>query len=308
MQPSHDRFFTQSKNMTYFFDICQIMIRVECPFQVNISPEMKPFLASTSQPDLVFRFLPVLKLSLPEAPIVDRGVSRYCQEPGGYSIYQCPVRSKEPYAKVSWHASEPMLLTCFYLDSGRPWITSSRAVIDLLGLETVMLHRHALLLHAAFIRSNGRGILFTAPSGTGKSTQASLWEKYMGAETLNGDRAGIRKIGDTWHAFGLPYAGSSNIYRNESAPLKALVLLRQAKENRISRISSAEAMRSIYPEITIHRWDPDFVSKALDLFLELCTDVPVYLLECLPNKAAVQTLEERLLLEEKQSAMLTDEV
>ena len=66
-------------------------------------------------------------------------------------------------------------------------------------------------------------------------------------------------------------------------------------------------MRSIYPEITIHRWDPDFVAKALDLFLELCIDVPVYLQECLPDEGAVRTLEERLLLEEKLSATLTDD-
>ena len=295
-------------NMTYFFDICQIKIQCELPFEVDILPDTKPFLTSFCKPDLIFRFLPVLKLSLPEKNVVERGISRFCTEEEGYSVYQCPIGTNEPNACVRWYTNSPEFLECEYLESCSSWLSSSRALIDLLSLESLMLRHHALLLHAALIRSNGRGILFTAPSGTGKSTQASLWEKYKGAEILNGDRAGIRKIGDTWHAFGLPYAGSSNIYRNESAPLKALVLLRQAKENRISRISSAEAMRSIYPEITIHRWDPDFVAKALDLFLELCTDVPVYLLECLPDEGAVRTLEERLLLEEKLSATLTDEV
>lgn len=289
--------------MTVFYDICKIKIQCDCPFEVYISPETEPFLTEPCQPDLVFRFKPVQKLSMPEDKTVDRGISRFCEESGGYSVYQCPIGSNTPYAKIFWHLTAPDLLTCEYLDDGENRFGSSRTIIDWLGLETVMLHRHALLLHAAFIRSDGRGILFTAPSGTGKSTQASLWEKHMGAEILNGDRAGIRKIGNTWHAFGLPYAGSSNIYRNESAPLRAVVLLRQAKENRISRISSAEAMRFIYPEVTIHRWDPGFVNQAVDLFLELCSDVPFYLLECLPDEDAVRTLEGKLLLEEKPNSL-----
>ena len=277
-------------------------IRVECPFEVNISPETEPFLDSSCQPDLSFRFLLVSDISLPEAKTTARGVCRYYNRQAGCDIFWCVTETDLPYARVCWDYHNRGELFFYYRSDAVQYLRTTKVLIDLLGLETVMLHRHALLLHAAFIRSNGRGILFTAPSGTGKSTQASLWEKHMGAETLNGDRAGIRKIGDTWHAFGLPYAGSSNIYRNESAPLKALVLLRQAKENRISRISASEAMRSIYPEVTIHRWDPGFVNQAVDLFLELCADVPIYLLECLPDEGAVRTLEERL-LSKKNSRM-----
>lgn len=284
--------------MTFFFHICKIKIRVECSFEVNISPETEPFLTSPCQPDISFRFLPVSDIALPKVKTIERGVCRYYNRHDGCDIFWCLTETNFPYAHVSWDYHTPGELFCYYLPGAVQYLRTTKALIDLLGLEAVMLHKYALLLHAAFIRSNGRGILFTAPSGTGKSTQASLWEKHMGAEILNGDRAGIRKIGDTWHAFGLPYAGSSNIYRNESAPLKALVLLRQAKENRVSRISSAEAMRFIYPEVTIHRWDPEFVDHAVNLFLELCGDVPVYLLECLPDEGAVRTLEDRLCLDE----------
>ena len=289
--------------MTLIFDICQIKIRCDLDFEVSISPDTNAFLTSPCQPALTFRFLPVSDLSFPKDKGTVRGVCRYFHWQTGYSIFWCFAGTERPYACVSGSADNPSALFCHYLPDSVKFLSTSKAVVDLLGLESLMLRHHALLLHAAFIRSNGRGILFTAPSGTGKSTQASLWEKYMGAEILNGDRAGIRKIGDTWHAFGLPYAGSSNIYRNESAPLKALVLLRQAKDNRISRISSAEAMRSIYPEITIHRWEPGFVNQAVDLFLELCTDVPFYLLECLPDEDAVRTLEGKLLLEEKPNSL-----
>lgn len=289
--------------MTFFYDICQIKIQCDCPFEVYISPETKPFLTDSCPPDVVFRFLPVTALPLPDPPGVRRGLSYFYQGQGQTRVYRCLAGESSPYACVRWDSETPDLLECTYLPQYQKLIASTRSVVDLLGIETLMLSHRALLLHAAFIRSNGRGILFTAPSGTGKSTQASLWEKHMGAEILNGDRAGVRKIGDTWHAFGLPYAGSSNIFRNESAPLRAVVLLRQAKENRIYRISSAEAMRSIYPEVTIHRWEPGFVNQAVDLFLELCSDVPFYLLECLPDEEAVRTLEGKLLLEEKPNSL-----
>lgn len=284
--------------MTYYFEFCGIKICCLLPFSITVTKESLPFISEQFLPDITIEMNPVQ--SLPKHNndgfwIVN---SYYLNKSDGYAVYFYAHRSGSPYAYVSWNKHCPQKLDCFYLAGHENLISYSQNIVDLLCLESLLLNFGSIILHSSFIRSNGRGILFTAPSGTGKSTQASLWEKYMGAEILNGDRAGIRKIGDTWHAFGLPYAGSSNIYRNESAPLKALVLLRQAKENRISRISSAEAMRSIYPEITIHRWDPDFVAKALDLFLELCTDVPVYLLECLPDEGAVRTLEERLLLED----------
>lgn len=170
----------------------------------------------------------------------------------------------------------------------------SKNIIDLLELESLLLNWRGLILHASFVSHNGGGILFSAPSGTGKSTQASLWETYMGARIINGDRTALRKKDGVWTAWGLPYAGTSGIYRNESWPVRAIVLLRQAKENRISGVSHQEALRSLYPELTIHRWDPQFVSKALDLLLELIQQAPVFLLECLPDRGAVELLANKL--------------
>lgn len=72
----------------------------------------------------------------------------------------------------------------------------SRNICDLLGLERLLLSRQGLLLHASFIRWQDRGILFSAPSGTGKSTQADLWVRHRGAEVINGDRAALRRSAD----------------------------------------------------------------------------------------------------------------
>ena len=66
---------------------------------------------------------------------------------------------------------------------------------SLFALERRMLQKDSFILHSAYIRHRGRAILFSAPSGTGKSTQASLWAQYAGAEiiTLAVRRANTRE-------------------------------------------------------------------------------------------------------------------
>ena len=209
-----------------------------------------------------------------------------------------------PYAFVSRKMVPNGVLRCEYLPGNEKYMDYARNLITLMDIEATLLDFDAIILHASLIRFADNGIIFSAPSGTGKSTQAELWKHYESAEILNGDRAALRQINDVWTAFGLPYAGTSGIYRNESAPLKAIVALRQAKEeNRIRRIEGAEAFRYLYPETMIHRWDMVFEQRATKLLLKLITDVPVFLLECCPDREAVDILKteiQSLICEEKQ--------
>ena len=108
---------------------------------------------------------------------------------------------------------------------------------SLFALERRMLQKDSFILHSAYIRHRGRAILFSAPSGTGKSTQASLWAQYAGAEIINGDRALLQKVQDCWMARGWPVCGTSGICQNADARLSAVVLLRQAKKNAVRRLS-----------------------------------------------------------------------
>lgn len=106
---------------------------------------------------------------------------------------------------------------------------------------------------------------------------------------------GIRDLATIfWTAWGIPYAGTSGIYRNERAQISALVVLKQAKENRICKLSGVEALRYLYPETTIHQWDAKFVEKVTSLLLQLISAVPVFLLECVPDESAVLMLQEKV--------------
>lgn len=74
-----------------------------------------------------------------------------------------------------------------------------------------------------------------------------------------------------------------------------LVILRQAKENKIRRLSPAEAIRCLYPETLIHRWSRNDVEKSISLLSMLATEIPVFRLECRPDAESVQVLKQALL-------------
>ena len=206
----------------------------------------------------------------------------------GDRIFHDEGPDTEPYGMIEYGPDRQVrvLLRSDFADVG----LKSHVLLNVLCLEQLLLELDALLLHASFVRFQGKGILFSGPSGIGKSTQARLWEQHRDAEVLNGDRAAIRFADGAWRAYGLPLAGSSRIFRNEDAPIGAIVVLRQAPENRIRPMSAAEAIRLLLPEFSIHRWDRAFVDRVLELAAALLTAVPVYLLECTPERSAVELL------------------
>lgn len=149
-----------------------------------------------------------------------------------------------------------------------------------------------MVLHSCHIHKDGSAILFSAPSGTGKSTQGSLWEKYAGAEVINGDRTAIRKTKEGWKAYGLPFCGTSGIHQNKQAPLKAIVVLRQNKENQVFVLKGKEAFFSIYSEITVNSWNQSYVNQAINWTMELLAEVPIYMFLCTKEPEAVTILRD----------------
>lgn len=287
-------FFIGIYLMQYLYQIADIQILCDIPFNVQICKESKDFVCEMENcfsRDLTVLFQSVKQLEqVEEKGIWDIDRYHVCKNLKR-KVYYCPAPYCEPYACVSWDNEEKAILRCRYIEGKEYYLNYSRNLCDIIALDSLLLRYQGLLLHSSFIRWNSQGLLFSAPSGTGKSTQADLWVKYEGAEIINGDRAGLRKLDKGWTAYGLPYAGSSGVYRNESAPVKSIIVLRQAKENRIRPLGPAEAVRYLYPEITVHQWDSDFVKQVMDLLTDLVLNIPIYLLECLPDQGAVDLVK-----------------
>jgi len=169
-----------------------------------------------------------------------------------------------------------------------------RLVLNTLEAEHHIVCRGGFLLHSSFIRVGDKGILFTAPSGTGKSTQAELWQKYRGAEVINGDRAAVIPTEEGVLAYGIPYSGTSGICHNAKLPVAAIVHLAQAPENRIEALRGLRAFRRVWEGCSVNVWDKEDVDRCTNSVLETIRQVPVIHLACTPDETAVQTLEQYL--------------
>ena len=97
-----------------------------------------------------------------------------------------------------------------------------------------------------------------------------------------------------WTAFGGPFAGSSGIYRNESVPIRALVVLEQAPENTIELLKPAEGFRKLYSEMVLPRWNNSAHTRVISIVTRLCTELPVWILRCTPDQRAVDLLKETI--------------
>lgn len=162
------------------------------------------------------------------------------------------------------------------------------------GLHKALMLRGAAVLHASYIDRSGSAILFTAPSGTGKSTQAGLWEEVMRTETINGDRVLVKKIEGKWHACGYPCCGSSRICLNRNLPMRAIVILRQSSENCVSQLTLAQKISSLVAAEEMYPWDAEEMERAMDLAESIAREIPVICLSCRPNEDAVRILNNYL--------------
>ena len=167
-------------------------------------------------------------------------------------------------------------------------------VLNTLMMEHLVAEDHGFIFHTSFIEHDGGAILFTAPSGTGKSTQADLWNQYEGATIINGDRAVIKYKENTIYACGIPFAGSSIYCKNRILPLKAVVYLEQAKNTSIRKLRGVEAFRKIWEGVSVNTWDKLDVSAVSDVVTKLVLNVPVYLLSCTPDESAVIAVKNEL--------------
>lgn len=147
------------------------------------------------------------------------------------------------------------------------------------------------LLHASWIQYQGNAILFTGPSGIGKSTQAALWERLRGAELINGDRAAIFPVPGGAEVRGIPYCGSSGVNKNRTMPLTAVVYLTQAPENRITRLSGMKAFRQLWEGCSVDLWNQGDIAKGTQAVVDTVSAIPVFHLACTPDEQAVLTLE-----------------
>lgn len=268
-----------------------VVFAVEGPVEWIPTPTVEIYASEEkhAQVNIRFDFAEVLPLPEGEPLYTDRGIS-----------YWRTDRSEEmrcggaaPYAYVRKTGSELWVL---FQPSVREHL-SSRIIFESIDLCRIMMDFDALVLHSSHVLPRqGEALLFSGPCGIGKSTQAALWAANAGAEIINGDRTLIR-LGEPVTANGIFFSGTSRINVRHTAPLRAIVLLGQSRENRLQRTGGKEAFFTLLAQCTYHPADPESVKQTTKILAKLISAVPVYRLDCRPDASAVKLLEEVLYAE-----------
>jgi len=147
--------------------------------------------------------------------------------------------------------------------------------------------RQTLLIHASLVKNKEYGYAFIAKSGTGKSTQVSMWLRYIPeSELMNDDNPIIRIIdGKPW-IYGGPWSGKTPCYRNIKARLGAITRIDRAEKNSIEKLSPIEAFASFLPSCSSMKWDKEIFNAICNTITKVIETTDIYTLHCLPNKEA----------------------
>lgn len=170
-------------------------------------------------------------------------------------------------------------------------------------LAEYVLDKDILLMHGSVVAVNGEAYLFTAKSGTGKSTHTALWmQRFPGrAQMVNGDKPFLKVRDDGVIACGSPWNGKERLGTNIQVPLKAICVLERDKTNHIALMDSEKAT----PILIQQTFRPDDVAgtvKSLSLVAKMSRTVPVYQLGCNMDPEAAEVAYRGMSGEREESA------
>ncbi len=158
---------------------------------------------------------------------------------------------------------------CEYVASGRVFYRS------LLAFD-------GMLLHACAIAVDGKAYLFSADSGTGKSTHAGLWRQLLGDERvriLNDDKPALRREDGIWYVYGTPWSGKHPLNLNLRCPLAGICFLERSDANQIQPYTKNDI---VFRFVKQSYWSKkaSIQEKTLGLIGSLLETTPVWQLSC----------------------------
>ncbi len=149
-------------------------------------------------------------------------------------------------------------------------------------LSARLLDYNTLVVHGSCIAVDGVGCIFTAPSGTGKSTHASLWRQVFGSRVtmVNDDKPFIRVDEEGVTAYGSPWDGKHRMSSNVAVPLNAICLLGRSETNHIRPIAAEEAFPVLLYKQVHQPEGGESMGKVVALLELLCKHVRFFALGC----------------------------
>lgn len=168
---------------------------------------------------------------------------------------------------------------------GRIYLESSDDYLEELAVYRKIAEKmpeyDTFLFHGSAVAVDGQTYLFTAKSGTGKSTHTRLWRKLLGdyAVMVNDDKPLIHVNDGSVTIFGTPYNGKHRLSTNIALPLKAVCILERSEENYIRRITKTEAYTMLLQQ-SYRPLDSSALAKTLVLIDKMADNVAFWRLGC----------------------------
>lgn len=252
------------------------------------------------KPDMILRTISVAEISKPEgeireqicdATIVHVGNDRYCRylsdnntgEIISATYYNATYSEVEIYLLQRNQESDFSLTESEYMHTG---FAFSDRLTELGGA----------VLHGSSVAYADQGIVFSANSGTGKSTHANLWKKRFGSKVtiVNDDKPALRFYTGIPYIFGTPWSGKSDLNANVQIQLKALVFIKRAETIRIERLKTRDSIFNLMGQISRPYYDEKIGLKTMNIIEKLVQTVPIYRLYCNISQEAVDTVYQQL--------------
>ena len=143
-----------------------------------------------------------------------------------------------------------------------------------------LLDYNYILMHGAVIAVGDKAYMFSAPSGTGKTTHIRLWLKNVNdSYVINGDKPLIKVAEDKLIACGTPWSGYERMNTNTMKPLEAIVFLERSESNFIEKISLSQAFPFLVQQTYIPK-DKEKAKKVLSLLSQAYDKTTFWRFQC----------------------------
>lgn len=147
-----------------------------------------------------------------------------------------------------------------------------------------------VMIHSSCIAYKNQAVLFSANSGTGKSTHTTLWKKVFkdDVQFINDDKPIIFMEDGIPYAYGTPWSGKTDLNNNLRCPVKGIVFIERGLKNEIREVSIKEILFNLFSNIIVPVEDKSLAKRVLEVYNKVLANTKVYKLKCnMDDEAAI---------------------
>lgn len=282
------------------FRIADLNILINGADYPYISNRMKSYSSDFETPDLTFDCVVTTEdIKLPGYNCTEK-IERWnwiTDNNGSVAVFNIDGESGKVSCLTEWNCEFNGAGIYVYDSCPLSGLSAEKKLFNILGMVMgyTIIRQNGMIFHSSSISYKGEGILFSAPSGTGKSTQANLWKELYPEDVVifNDDTPIIRKTREGIFAYGTPWSGKTELNTPLKVPIKAIVCVERSKENRVERLSVKDAFFRIFNE-TKKPAEMKLMNEAIDFISVIAEETEIYRLYCDISDSAVSVLKECL--------------